>query len=894
MRTQPLGQTCSLAASTGAGVAGTSVNVQITCSVNSFRIAGTTSGLSGTNTVGLSLNGGTALIASNGPFDFGPQIAFDGSYAVTVATQPTGQTCSVSNASGAGVVAHISNVAVVCSANTCPAQTLSWQGATTCSAAVPATNSGQSVSLVSTLANTTGSATYRCTNGSFSPPQSPLCTAVPPPPPPPPAAPSITSQPASTSVVDGQTTSFTVQASDISPLGYAWLRNGAAIAGATSSTLRITGLLADSGARYAVLVCNPTVCTTSSDAILTVTPAPIVLTNQPQAVTVLEGAATSFSVAGTGTAPITYRWLSNGTSIPGATSSSFSFTTALADNGKRFSAVLTNGAGSVTSTTALLTVNPAPPVFATQPANVATNDGTAASFTAAATSSTPVSYQWRRNGEPIAGATGTSVSVNPVFTALHGTRFDVVATNAGGSTTSTVALLSVSPVAGSVRGWGTAQLIRDPSLQVQLGATADVGMDDAGRVHVSWVNDGASGLLNGLRFNPAAGGGWEAVRAATLFGGTIEKQVRVWVNASGQQAHLTTLNIANLSIGIRQVGLVSGVAGGSFLNPGALGSTGAPLNQPGLPFYSSGLDGAGNLVLALRNSFGVLASVGVAALVNIDTPAAGQPAAVAGDLPSLAVNPAGQAVAVWRQAGTANPNTFLWANRYTPGVGWSGAIRFGPVAQAWGIPGVAIDANGNAVLVVTQVTNPTGATSDATTLQTARWEVGDATWGLFRTLDSTASCVVGFGENSSNPRFGFPAVQLMATGRALAVRTCNDPFGGTQVRAVDFGSAATNPNVGATLITGPSGTRLPSIALNANGDAALAYLPSATGVGDVFVHQSSGVTANWQPRVVVGFGAGATLPALLTGDVRLAINASGQLALIWTYGTGQIGVNLYR
>lgn len=118
VRTQPLGQTCSLAASTGTGVAGSSVNVQITCSVNSYRVSGLVSGLSGGNTVSLSLNGATPTTASNGAFDFGAQIAFGGSYAVTVATQPTGQTCAVSNASGAGMVADVSNVSVVCSANT--------------------------------------------------------------------------------------------------------------------------------------------------------------------------------------------------------------------------------------------------------------------------------------------------------------------------------------------------------------------------------------------------------------------------------------------------------------------------------------------------------------------------------------------------------------------------------------------------------------------------------------------------------------------------------------------------------------------------------------------------------------------------------------------------------
>ena len=53
-------------------------------------------------------------VGSNGAFTFATPVAFNGSYAVTVGTQPTGQVCTVSNASGSGVTTNVSTVQVNC------------------------------------------------------------------------------------------------------------------------------------------------------------------------------------------------------------------------------------------------------------------------------------------------------------------------------------------------------------------------------------------------------------------------------------------------------------------------------------------------------------------------------------------------------------------------------------------------------------------------------------------------------------------------------------------------------------------------------------------------------------------------------------------------------------
>ena len=78
-----------------------------------YTVGGTTSGLTGT---GLLLrNGGEDLpVAANGAFTFTGTVADGGSYAVTIAAQPTGQRCTIANASGSNVSASVSNVQVAC------------------------------------------------------------------------------------------------------------------------------------------------------------------------------------------------------------------------------------------------------------------------------------------------------------------------------------------------------------------------------------------------------------------------------------------------------------------------------------------------------------------------------------------------------------------------------------------------------------------------------------------------------------------------------------------------------------------------------------------------------------------------------------------------------------
>ena len=173
-------------------------------------------------------------------------------------------------------------------------------------------------------------------------------------------APSISTQPQSQSVMVGQTATFTAAASGTAPLTFQWQKNMANITmNANSATYTTPAAQAgDDGAMFRVIVSNSAGSATSNAATLSVTsttkPA---ITTQPANQSVTVGATATFTVVASGTAPLTYQWIQGSTNIPNSNSPSFTTPAATAaDNGETFKVMVSNSAGSVTSTPATLTV----------------------------------------------------------------------------------------------------------------------------------------------------------------------------------------------------------------------------------------------------------------------------------------------------------------------------------------------------------------------------------------------------------------------------------------------------------------------------------------------------------------------------------------------------------
>jgi hypothetical protein len=86
--------------------------------------------------------------------------------------------------------------------------------------------------------------------------------------------------------------------------------------------------------------------------------------SQPTSRSIVIGETATFSVVVMGSSPLTCQWQKGTTPIPGATSATYTTPPVTAtDNGSQFSAVLTNPAGSITSSVVTLTVSPATDVL---------------------------------------------------------------------------------------------------------------------------------------------------------------------------------------------------------------------------------------------------------------------------------------------------------------------------------------------------------------------------------------------------------------------------------------------------------------------------------------------------------------------------------------------------
>jgi len=172
--------------------------------------------------------------------------------------------------------------------------------------------------------------------------------------------PAVSSQPASLSVIAGQTATFSVVATGSAPLNYQWLKAGVGISGASAASYTTPATtLSDNGATFTVTVSNDAGSVTSQAATLTVTPSATApsITTQPADQSVIESQAATFTVVAAGTAPLSYQWLKSGVEIGAATSASYTTpAAALGDSGSTFQVRISSSAGSLTSREATLTV----------------------------------------------------------------------------------------------------------------------------------------------------------------------------------------------------------------------------------------------------------------------------------------------------------------------------------------------------------------------------------------------------------------------------------------------------------------------------------------------------------------------------------------------------------
>ncbi|MGO8925643.1 MAG: immunoglobulin domain-containing protein [Limisphaerales bacterium] len=272
------------------------------------------------------------------------------------------------------------------------------------------------------------------------------------------AAPAITAQPASQVADAGTNVTLQVAAGGTAPLAYQWLFNGTNLAGAVNAALTLTNVQVAEAGAYTVRVTNAYGSVLSSNAVLTVMDPWIV--GQPKNQSVTAGAPATFTVTAGGTLPLGYQWLKegvalvDGTNISGARTATLTVAAVQAEDMGNYSVVVSNLNGEVVSSIAALVAN-FPSSILAQPASQTVLAGSVALFTAGVVGSSPISFQWQRDGTNLldggkfSGSATASLVVSNVQAGEMG-GYSVVVSNTYGSVTSSNALLLVWPLLG----WG--------------------------------------------------------------------------------------------------------------------------------------------------------------------------------------------------------------------------------------------------------------------------------------------------------------------------------------------------------------------------------------------------------------------------------------------------------
>ncbi len=266
----------------------------------------------------------------------------------------------------------------------------------------------------------------------------------------------VKTEPASQTVVAGNTVTFTAVSSNPSSadtVQWQMSSNGGqtftAISGATSTTYSFTAAAAENGDQYEAVFTNSLGTFASSPATLTVDFPPTV-TASPASKTVNAGSTATLTAAATGNPTPTVQWQvsSNGgatfTAISGATSPTYSFTASSSNNGDQYEAVFSNGIGTTATTAAAtLTVD----YVKTQPASQTVVAGNTATLTVASSNPSGAdTVQWKVSSDggqtftAISGATSTTYT----FTATpseNGDQYEAVFNNTAGTLASSPATL---------------------------------------------------------------------------------------------------------------------------------------------------------------------------------------------------------------------------------------------------------------------------------------------------------------------------------------------------------------------------------------------------------------------------------------------------------------------
>ncbi len=266
-------------------------------------------------------------------------------------------------------------------------------------------------------------------------------------------------------------------------------------------TLSVTPLGGRTGTATITVTVSDGSATASSSFVLTVNSTAVAprITAQPVAASVVAGASAAFSVTATGTPAPSYQWRRDGEAIVGATSATYSIASAGVSHAGTYTVVVSNSAGTVTSSAAALTVAEKLAILS-QPQDQTIARGATAILNVAASGSA-LAYQWFAGSSgdtaaPVPGATSATFTTPK----LSENRSYWVRVSAGSqSVNSSAAMVTVMdrPRTGSgfiKKGDRALQAISTLGMGVVADGTFAVMIMEDGTLQMLGI-DASSGLL---------------------------------------------------------------------------------------------------------------------------------------------------------------------------------------------------------------------------------------------------------------------------------------------------------------------------------------------------------------------------------------------------------------
>ncbi len=255
----------------------------------------------------------------------------------------------------------------------------------------------------------------------------------------------ISSQTGDSTKCEGESMTFSVNATGTGPISYQWYHSSSAISGAILPIYTIASVSVGDMGDYYCIVSNSCNSLTSNTMALTVNVAPTIV-SQSSGATKCNGDNISLNITTTGTNPISYQWYDANGVINGAISNVYSMYSLTSNDASIYYCAATNSCGTVSSSNIQLVVNESP-VVNSQSSNTEVCENSSVNLSIGASGTATLTYQWYNSSGSISNASNNTYILNNVDTSMADTYYCIVSNSCGSAQSQDIALtVNQSPV----------------------------------------------------------------------------------------------------------------------------------------------------------------------------------------------------------------------------------------------------------------------------------------------------------------------------------------------------------------------------------------------------------------------------------------------------------------